>query len=83
MPPGATHYAAARCGNCDLFLQWLPKPENATIPKRRGTIQKLLESAALTGWERDFLNSIQQQKKLSPKQQAVLANLEAKLGGVR
>lgn len=28
MPAGCTHYAALKCGRCDRWLRWLPKPEN-------------------------------------------------------
>lgn len=28
MPAGCVHYAALKCGRCDRWLRWLPKPEN-------------------------------------------------------
>ena len=84
MPPGNTHYAAARCGRCDIFLQWLPHPETEQKESARTTaIETLLTSDALTDWERGFLRNIQKQKNLSPKQLATLSKIEAKLEGER
>jgi hypothetical protein len=84
MPPGNTHYAAARCGRCDIFLQWLPHPETEQKESARApAIETLLTSDALTDWERGFLRNIQKQKNLSPKQLAALSKIEAKLGGER
>jgi hypothetical protein len=80
--PGARHYAAARCGRCDTFLQWLPQPDaQHQQSSRADSIERHLTSNALTEWERGFLTNIQKQKNLSPKQLAMLSKIEAKLGG--
>jgi len=83
MPPGSAHHAAQRCGRCDTFLRWVPKPETQERQRQQGqTIRQLLNAPGLSHWEQDFLRSIKGQKKLSPKQAAVVARIEAKVGGV-
>jgi hypothetical protein len=77
-PPGSVHFAREICSNCDRVLRWLPKP--ATIEHRRFNalrIARLSMNQALSDWERRFVKSIAQQRKLSPRQQAVLDKLAA------
>lgn len=84
MAKGHSHYAALKCGQCDRFLDWMPKP--ATEGKRRDTaikVDRLLKSLGLTQWEKGFLATIAKQKKVSPKQQETLAKIEAKVGEVK
>lgn len=80
MPKGAAHHTAIRCGQCDRFLQWQPKLENQEKRQRRQTtIIQLLKSPQVSQWERTFLEGVKG-KKISPKQQEVLAQIEAKVG---
>jgi len=82
MPSYHTHHAALKCGQCDRFIAWMQKPE--TEGKRRDLavrIDRLGKAPRLTHWERDFLQSLKNQKKVSPRQQEVLARIEAKVGG--
>jgi hypothetical protein len=78
LPPGSTHHAKEICDDCGAFLGWAAKLEN--LERRLGDscrIAKLLMRPDLTVWERNFLKSIGTQKKLSPKQQAVVDRLAA------
>ena len=82
MPSHSPHYAALKCGECDRFLGWQQKP--STEGKRRDILiqlDRLAGIAGLTDWEKDFLQNLKQQKKLSPRQSEVLARIEAKVGG--
>ena len=82
MPSFHAHYAALKCGGCDCFITWMKKPE--TEEKRRNLavrLDKLAGKQGLTNWEREFLESLQRTKKLSPRQQETLTRIEAKLGG--
>ena len=83
MPKHCSHYAALRCGQCDCFLGWMPKPESEG--RRRDLavrIDKALLAPGLTQWEKDFCLSLKKQKKLSPRQAEVLSRIEAKRGAV-
>lgn len=76
----AAHHAAIRCGQCDRFLGWQPKLENQEKrQKQQTTIIQLLRSPQLSQWERTFLEGVKG-KKISPKQQEVLARIAAKVG---
>lgn len=80
MPKYSKHYAARRCGYCDAFRGWQPKP--STEQRRaelRRAIAQLLESPLLSDWDRGFLESIRSQKKLSLNQEACLNRLEGKV----
>ncbi len=84
MPEGCTHYAARRCGQCERFLGWAPKPESQQKQKQmQVTISGLLESKRLTDWEREFLTSAKGKRSFSPKQVSILQKTEAKLGGAQ
>lgn len=81
MSAPSLHYAAIRCEQCDRFLGWQPKLENQEKRQRRQTtIIHLLKSPQLSQWERTFLEGVKG-KKISPKQQEVLARIAAKVGG--
>jgi hypothetical protein len=76
LPPGSVHFGKEICWNCDRVLRFLPKPE--TVERQRMNafrIAKLAMCNSLTNWERQFVKSIRAQRKLSPKQQAVLSKL--------
>lgn len=81
MPPHCKHYAALRCGECDCFRSWIPKPSTTQrcLEQQQASAQ-LLESLLLSDWERGFLESIKIQKKLSPRQQERLNRFAAKGG---
>jgi hypothetical protein len=79
MPLHAPHYAARRCGQCDRFLGWIPKPQKRR-QRRQTTINQLLKSCGLTQWERDFLEGLKGKRALSPRQQEVLDRIENKVG---
>lgn len=82
IPLSGPHYAALRCGKCDKFIRWAPKPENQDLQRETAqTINRLLSSEKISSWESFFLRSISQQKKLSPKQREILNQIEAKVGG--
>ncbi len=81
MPDFSAHYAARRCGQCDLFRGWEPKP--STKDKRQqqqSTISELLKSPQLSQWERNFLEGLKG-RKISPKQREILVKIEVEVGG--
>ena len=81
MPDYCTHHTARRCGTCDTFLDWQPKPATKEHQKqRRATIERLLKSSQLNQWERSFLEGLKS-RKLSPKQTECLAKIESRFGG--
>jgi hypothetical protein len=66
----------------------MPKPDNPDNVEKRHQLQEmlkeLLENEATTQWECGFLRNLLEQKKLSPKQQACLNRISARLmGGVK
>jgi hypothetical protein len=76
MPQGHMHHARVICALCGRFLRWLPRPE--TIERERVNAFKLAKLAMCEGlskWERSFVHHVSQQRKLSPKQQALLVQL--------
>lgn len=82
MPSYHPHYAALKCGECDRFLGWQQKAE--TEGKRRDQLVRLDRLAgisSLSQWEKDFIGSPREQKKLSPRQIEVLVKIESKVGG--
>lgn len=84
MPKSCVHHAARRCGICDSFLGWQPKPENTSKrSQQQELISQLLESTRLSDWEHEFLQGLNGKRKLSPKQQEVLARIKTKLGGAQ
>lgn len=82
MPQHCPHHSARRCGGCDRFLSWEPKPVNRLKRKeQQEMISQLLEFPHLTQWERQFLGGLKS-KKLSPKQQEILERIKTKAGRV-
>jgi hypothetical protein len=76
------HYAAQWCNGCDIFRDWKPKPANQEKwQQQQIRIAALLTSHHSTQWKYEFLFSEQSKRSLSPKQQEVLAGIEAKVGG--
>lgn len=79
MPANSPHHAKRVCA-CGAFRGWEPRPENKQKQQQQQTrIAALLQSPQLPLWEREFLESVQGKRSLSPKQQQVLSHLEAKL----
>lgn len=78
--PNYCHYGAVHCGECETFLKWQAKPKNIKSRQQQQAINQLLKSPQLSQWERTFLEGVKG-KKISPKQQEVLARIEAKVGG--
>ena len=78
MPPGSRHYGKLKCGNCGIFLKFLPRPENEQRRVINGyRLAKLQMHACLNHRERQFIDSLAKQgnNKLTPKQQAVFDRL--------
>ena len=79
MPAGHIHHAKETCDDCGAFLGSASKLEN--LERASFNLFKLSKLAMHPGrsdWERRFIKSLQVQKNLSPKQQAVLERLAAK-----
>ena len=78
MPPGSAHFAREVCVTCGCWLRWLPKPE--TVQRARLNAFRLARLGMCEGlskWERSFVHHVSQQRKLSPKQEALVARLYA------
>jgi len=70
------HHAKEVCGVCGRFLRRLPQPK--TMERQKLTAFRLAKLAMrpdLTAWERNFVRSVSQRKKLSPKQAALVDRL--------
>jgi hypothetical protein len=75
-PGGQPHYAHEVCATCRRHVRWVPKP--ATSERRRLNAFRLAGlgmCSTLSPWERHFVRSVSQRKKLSSQQQAVLDRL--------
>jgi hypothetical protein len=75
-PGGQPHYAHEVCATCGRHVRWFPKP--ATSERRRLNAFRLARlgmCSTLSPWERHFVRSVSQRKKLSRRQQAVLDRL--------
>jgi hypothetical protein len=75
-PPGEIHFARQICAVCGHHLRWLPRPE--TIERQRLNafrLAKLAMRPGLSRWERSFVHHVSQQRKLSPRQQVLVARL--------
>ncbi|MEP0755606.1 hypothetical protein NDA03_25840 [Trichocoleus sp. Lan] len=81
MPPSSPHYAALRCGGCDVFQGWQPKPKNQEkAVKQTSVIDRLLADPNLISqWESEFLKSIRKRKALSPRQTEILEKIQSRL----
>ncbi|MGB3758693.1 MAG: hypothetical protein WBA07_20310 [Rivularia sp. (in: cyanobacteria)] len=68
--PPCPHYAAQRCGRCDAFQKWLPKPENLEKQNEiREVIGKLIQnSRVLNDSEYVFISGMKLRKKFTPRQ---------------
>jgi hypothetical protein len=72
------HHAKEICTDCGQLLRWVAKP--ATVERQHTNafrIARLSMSGSLTSWEREFVKSVSQQRKLSPRQQACLDKIYA------
>jgi hypothetical protein len=70
------HYAKEVCTDCGRVLRWIPKP--TTPAHQRFNALRLVKLAMrpdLTHWEKNFVRSVSQLRKHSPKQQALLDRL--------
>jgi transcription elongation factor Elf1 len=66
------HYGRLKCGDCGKHIQWLKDPLVTQFWNDRiRVIDEILNchSHQITNWEREFLQSIQLQRRLSEKQQ--------------
>ena len=52
------HYKKLVCGDCDLFLRWLPKPQNLERSLRLLDQLRELQTKDLNGWEAEFVSSL-------------------------
>jgi len=80
------HHAKEICCDCGQVLRWVAKPE--TVERQHLNafrVAKLAMADGLNDWERAFIKSIGQSKKLSPRQQVKLDELFKKfqIGGRR
>ena len=81
---GHAHYSAERCALCGAFLRWVPKP--ATIGRQRFNAMRLARLAMcdrLTNWERGFVRSVSQRRKVSPKEQEIIDRLSVTYLGAK
>jgi hypothetical protein len=72
------HHAKEICSDCGRVLRWIAKP--ATVERHRLNgirLARLGMCDRLTHWERNFIRSVSQQRKLSPKQQEIVDRLAA------
>jgi len=72
------HHAKEVCSDCGQVLRFVPKP--ATIERQHTNafrLAKLAMSPVLTSWERGFVKSVSQHRKLSPRQQDCLDRIYA------
>lgn len=79
LPGGHAHHQREFCGECGAFLKWGAKFEN--LQRQAGNsfaIARLSMCSLLSSWESEFLASIAQQRRLSPKQQQILERLVEK-----
>jgi hypothetical protein len=78
MPPESRHYGKLKCGNCGIFLKFLPRPKNEQRRIINGyRLAKLQMCDRLNSFEREFVDSLAKigNNKFSPKQQAFFDRL--------
>ena len=78
MPPESRHYGKLKCGNCGMFLRFLPRPENEQRRIINGyRLAKLQMCAGLKPWEREFVDSLAKisNNRFSPQQQSLFDRL--------
>ena len=76
MPQGHTHHAREVCATCRRHVRWLPKL--GTVERQRLNAFRLARLAMCEGlnpWERNFLRSVSQRRKVSSKQQQIIDRL--------
>lgn len=77
LPGKGPHTTAIVCRECERFLRW--GKSHAAIAREKATKKKIIwlleRPQVLTQWERHFITSIQQQRKLSPKQSECLERI--------
>ncbi len=81
MGGNSPHHAKRLCAHCGAFRGWEASPQSKERQKQQQIrIDVLLKSPRLSEWERTFLEGLKG-KKVSPRQQQVLARIEVKVGG--
>jgi hypothetical protein len=76
LPANHVHYARLSCANCGAFIGWAAKPANVerrTLNAYRLARLGMVEQ--LNPWERRFVQSVSQCRKVSPKQQQIIERL--------
>ena len=83
LPSNHVHFAREICATSRRHVRWLPRPE--TLQRRAFNAYKLARlsmCSRFNSWERGFIKSVSQQKKLSPRRQQVFDRIAATyLGG--
>jgi hypothetical protein len=70
------HYAKLICKHCHKFFGWMPHPENVRQQKENEEILTALAKLPnLPSWERQFVRTISETTRLSPKQQKKLLEI--------
>ena len=75
-PASGTHFGREVCSCCRAFRRWVPKP--STIEQQLVNafrIAKLSMHPGLTDWERHLVRDVSKLRRLSPKQEALIARL--------
>lgn len=74
-----SHYGREYCGDCGRHLRWIESPENTVLREENSRkVINLLAKGRVNDWEQAFLRNIQQNRKLSRKQQERLDYIWAK-----
>ena len=76
LPANYPHYAREVCATCGCWLRWVSKPE--TVERRTLNSFRLARLAMCEGlseWERAFIRDVSKNRRLSPKQEALIARL--------
>ena len=72
-PGGMPHYSHEVCVACGGHLRWHPKPQNVERRKLIAAyLARLAMCSTISSWERTFIRSVSEQRKLSPKQLAII-----------
>jgi hypothetical protein len=76
LPDSHRHFARLTCAVCGCHLRWLPKTQ--TLERRAFNafrLAKLSMCEGLTSWEDRFVRDVLKCRKLSPRQEALIARL--------
>jgi hypothetical protein len=76
MPQGYTHHAREVCVSCGRFIRWSAKPVNVERERLNAfRLARLAMQPGLSDWERNFLRDVSKNRRLSPKQEALVVRL--------